>query len=71
MNILYIALKHVIWRFRICCEISKFRDFMNRFSSGAFVEHFAKIAHKVAKSKYFVDIQNELDSSINSLSNDI
>ena len=32
MNILYIALKHVIWRFRICncfCEISKFRDFMN------------------------------------------
>ena len=32
MNVLYIALKHVIWRFRICnyfCEISKFCDFMN------------------------------------------
>ena len=31
-HIIYIALKHVIWRFRICnyfCEISKFRDFMN------------------------------------------
>ena len=28
----HIALKHVIWRFRVCnyfCEISKFRDFMN------------------------------------------
>ena len=30
-----------------------------------------KIAHKVAKSKYFVDILNESDSSINSLFNDI
>ena len=32
MNILYIALKHVILRFRICnyfCEMFKFRDFMN------------------------------------------
>ena len=32
INILYIALKHVIWRFRIrnyFCEISKFRDFTN------------------------------------------
>ena len=29
---MYLTLKHVIWRFRICnyfCEISKFRDFMN------------------------------------------
>ena len=26
------------------------------FFSGAFAEHFVKIAHKVAKSKYFVDI---------------
>ena len=32
MNILYIALKHMIWRLKICnyfCEISKFRNFMN------------------------------------------
>ena len=33
--------------------------------------NFAKIAHKIAKSKYFVDIQNESDFPINSLSNDI
>ena len=106
MNILYIALMHVNWRFRICnyfCEISKFRDFRNTLRnfaksvwlifprnlnisrnkrnlqimcfkmiynmfifyeseifSGATTEllrsHFAKIAHKVAKSKYFVDV---------------
>ena len=52
MNILYIALKHVIWRFRICnylCEISKFRDFMNT------LRNFAKsvFAHMSAKLKYF------------------
>ena len=32
MNVLYIILKHVIWRFRIYNyfrEIFKFRDFMN------------------------------------------
>ena len=117
MNIFYISLKHVIWKFRICtnfCEISKFRHFINtlgNFSksvllifprnlnispkiylngisrscanicsyfkslnffwsfSEAFAEHFAKIAHKVAKSKYFVHIKNESDSS--SFSNDI
>ena len=33
--------------------------------------HFAKIAHKVAKSKYFFNIENELVSLINSFSNDI
>ena len=33
--------------------------------------HFTKSAHKIAKSKYFVDLQNESDSLINSLSNDI
>ena len=52
MNILYIALKHMIWRFRICnyfCEISKFRDFMNT------LKNFAKsvFAHSFAKFKYF------------------
>ena len=32
INISYIALDHLIWRFRICnyfCEISKCRNFMN------------------------------------------
>ena len=53
MNILYIALKHVIWKFQICnyfCEISKFRDFVNtlrNFSKSVF-------AHISAKFKYFV-----------------
>ena len=52
MNILYIALKHVIWRFRICNyfrEISKFRDFMNA------LRNFGKsvFAHISGKSKYF------------------
>ena len=52
MNILYIALKHVIWRFRICnyfCDISIFCDFMNtlrNFANSVF-------AHISAKFKYF------------------
>ena len=32
---------------------------------------FAKIAHKIAKSKYFPNILNDSDSRINSLSDDI
>ena len=38
MNILYIVLKHVIWRFSICNyfrEIFKFRDFMNTLKNFA------------------------------------
>ena len=51
MNILYTALKHVIWRFRISnyfCEPSKFCDFINIF------RNFAKsvFAHISAKFKY-------------------
>ena len=53
MNILYIAVKHVIWRFRICnyfCEISKFRNFMKA------LRHFAKsvFAQISSKFNYFV-----------------
>ena len=36
MNILYVALKHVIWTFRICNyfrEMFKFRDFMSTLSN--------------------------------------
>ena len=52
MNILYIALKHVIWRFRICNyfrEIFTFRDFMNT------LRNLAKsvFAHIFAIFKYF------------------
>ena len=53
MNILYIDLKHVIWRFRICNyfgKISKVRDFKNtlrNFANSVF-------AHISEKFKYFV-----------------
>ena len=51
MNMLYITLKHVIWRFRIYNyfrKISKFRDFMDT------LRNFAKsvFAHISAKFKY-------------------
>ena len=51
MNILYIALNHVIWRFRICNyfrEMFKFRDFMNtlrNFAKSAFARIFAKFKY--------------------------
>ena len=51
-HIIYIALKHVIWRFRICNylhKIFKCRGFMNT------LRNFAKsvFAHIFAKFKYF------------------
>ena len=69
MNVSYIALKHVIWRFRICNyfrEIFKFRDLMNIF------RNFAKsvFAHVIAKFKYFakqfiltesVDVEDDVE----------
>ena len=51
MNILYIALKHVIWRFRVCnyfSEMFKFRDFMNtlrNFAKSVFARIFAKFKY--------------------------
>ena len=55
MNILYIALKHVIWRFSICnyfCEIFKFRDFMNtlrNFAKFDFACIFARFKYLAKK----------------------
>ena len=51
MNILYIILKHVVWRFRIYNyfrEIVKFRDFTN-------IKKFREIcfAHTFTKFEYF------------------
>ena len=41
----------------ILLKVLKTFDFKSlNFFPGTFAEHFAKIAHKVAKSKYFVDI---------------
>ena len=51
MNILYITLKHVVWRFRIrnyFREIFKFRDFMNtlrNFAKSVFAHIFAKFEY--------------------------
>ena len=46
MNMLYVILKHVVWRFRIYnyfCEIFKFHDFMNtlrNFAKSVFAHIF-------------------------------
>ena len=51
MNILYIILKHVVWRFRIYnyfCEIFKFSDFMNNlrnFAKSVFAHIFEKFEY--------------------------
>ena len=55
MIMLYITLKHVVWRFRIYNyfrEIFKFRDFMN------ILRNFAKSVfdHIFAKFEYFVKV---------------
>ena len=55
MNILYIILKHVVWRFRIYNyfrEIFKFRENM---SKNRFREIFLSV-HKIAKFKYFAKV---------------
>ena len=55
MNILYIILKHVVWRFRIYnyfCEVFKFRENMskNRF------REISLSVHKIAKFEYFAKV---------------
>ena len=55
MNVLYIILKHVVWRFRVYNyfrEIFKFRDFMDT------LRNFAKsvFAHIFAKFEYFAKV---------------
>ena len=70
MNILYIALKYVIWRFQLCnyvCEIFKFRDFMNT------LRNFMKsvFAHILAKLKYFAKQFILMESPDHVLLNDI
>ena len=43
----------------------------SNFQNGLNSDYFAKIAHKIAKSKYFPNIFYDSDSPINSLSDDI
>ena len=70
MNVLYIILKHVVWRFRIYNffrEIFKFRDFMNT------LRNFAKsvFAHIFAKFEYFAKVIIYSKSPDHMLLNDI
>ena len=70
MNILYIALKHVIWRFRICKyfgEISQFRYFMN--TSRNFVK--SVFAHISEKFKYIAKQFILTESPDHVLKNDV
>ena len=70
MNILYIILKHVVWRFRIYNyfhEIFKFRDFMNT------LRNFTKsvFAHIFAKFEYFAEVITYFKSPDHVLYDDI
>ena len=70
MNMLYIILMHVVWRFRIYNyfrEIFKFRDFMNT------LRNFAKsvFAHILAKFAYFAKVIMYSKSLDHVLQNDI
>ena len=52
MNILYIILKHVVWKFRIFYyfrEIFKFRENMNKHK----FREISLSVHKIAKFEYF------------------
>ena len=53
------------------CSYSKVLKFFPTSKNGLNSDYFAKNAHKIAKSKSFLDILNDSDSPINSLSDDI
>ena len=53
------------------CPCSKSLKFFQASKNGLKSDYFAKIAHKIAKSKYFANIVDDSDSPINSLSDDI
>ena len=53
------------------CLCSKSLKFFRTSKNGLNSDYFLKIAHKIAKSKYFPDILNDSDSPVNSLSDDI
>ena len=55
----------------LICLCSKSLKFFRTSKNGLNSDYFAKIAHKIAKSKYFPNIFNDSDSPINSLSDDI
>ena len=53
------------------CLCSKSLKFFRTSKNELKSDYFAKIAHKIVKSKYFSDILNDSDCPINSLSDDI
>ena len=53
------------------CLCSKSLKFFRTPKNGLKSDYFTKIAHKVAKPKYFPNIFDDSDSPINSLSDDI
>ena len=55
----------------IICSYSESLKFFRTSENGLNFAYFAKIAHKIAKPKYFPNIFDDSDSPINSLSDDI
>ena len=55
----------------IICSYSKSLKFFRTSENGLNSAYFAKIAHKIAKPKYFPNIFDDSDSPINFLSDDI
>ena len=56
-NKLYVLILHITF-FKMIYNISKFQEFefFSNFKKWPKFDNFPKIAHKIAKSKYFVDI---------------
>ena len=61
----------ILLRFLVNIAGNVFEVWPILFKHGLKSDYLAKIAHKIAKSKYFPDIYNDSDSPINSLSDDI
>ena len=55
----------------LICLCSKSLKFLRTSENGLNSAYFAKIAHKIAKPKYFSNIFDDSDSPINSFSDDI
>ena len=70
MNILYIILKHVIWRFQIYNLFREILKFLENKSNNVFRE-ISKYFHKTAKFEFFAKQIIYLESTDHVLQNDI
>ena len=66
-NFKYFAKQIIYLKWYMICLCSKSLKFFRTSKHGLNYDYFAKIAHKIAKSKYFPNILNDSDSRINSL----